>query len=178
MVIADDMDDILSPQGRYPESFTLTYLLEECQEWGIKKGGTWRILRITNPRLGGHGHSWCHGWSYFTPRKIPWKFLVDIFITSASGMGVQEGGYLENIEGYWLEAWWTWLFFMLWIILLYPKEDTLKVWCWYLYYKCIRNLGSRRGVLGGCWGFLTGELQDMVISDVMDDLILPWGRYS
>ena len=132
LVIADVMDDIISPQGRYPESFTLTYLLEEYQECGVKKGGTWRILKITDPRLRGHGHSWCLGWSYFTPRKIPWKFLVDIFITSASGMGVLEGGYLEDIEGSWLEAWRTLIFLMLWMILLYPKEDTLKVWCWYL----------------------------------------------
>ena len=33
------------------------------------------------------------------------------------------------------------------------------------------------GVLGGSSGFLTGDLEDMVILDVMDDLILPQGRY-
>ena len=33
------------------------------------------------------------------------------------------------------------------------------------------------GVLGECCGFLTRELEDMVIPDVMDDLILPQGRY-
>ena len=33
------------------------------------------------------------------------------------------------------------------------------------------------GVLRGRCGFLTRDLGDMVILDVMDDLILPQGRY-
>ena len=35
------MDDLGSPQGRYPEMFTLISLLEKCQEWGVKKEGSW-----------------------------------------------------------------------------------------------------------------------------------------
>ena len=38
MVIPDVMDDLILPQGRYPESFMLISLLEVCQEWGVKKG--------------------------------------------------------------------------------------------------------------------------------------------
>ena len=37
--------------------------------------------------------------------------------------------------------------------------------------------GSRRGVLGGRWGFLTGHLEDRVILDTMDDLGGPQGSY-
>ena len=37
--------------------------------------------------------------------------------------------------------------------------------------------GSRRGVLGGQWGFLTGDLEDRVILDTMDDLWGPQGSY-
>ena len=37
--------------------------------------------------------------------------------------------------------------------------------------------GSRRGVLGRLWGFLTGDMEDMVIPDVMSDVFLPLGRY-
>ena len=37
--------------------------------------------------------------------------------------------------------------------------------------------GSRRGVLGGHWGFLTGDLEDRVILDTMDDLGGPQGSY-
>ena len=37
--------------------------------------------------------------------------------------------------------------------------------------------GSRRGVLGGRWGFLTRDMEDRVIPDVMNDVFLPKGRY-
>ena len=37
--------------------------------------------------------------------------------------------------------------------------------------------GSRRGVLGGCLGFLTGDMEDRVIFDTMDDLGGPQGSY-
>ena len=30
----------------YPESFVLISLWEVCQEGGVKKGGTWRSLRV------------------------------------------------------------------------------------------------------------------------------------
>ena len=38
------LDHLILPQGKYPESFMLISLLEVCQEWGVKKGGTWRTL--------------------------------------------------------------------------------------------------------------------------------------
>ena len=37
--------------------------------------------------------------------------------------------------------------------------------------------GSRRGVLGGRSGFLTGDLEDRIILDDMDDLGSPQGSY-
>ena len=36
---------------------------------------------------------------------------------------------------------------------------------------------SGRGLLGGQLGFLKGDLEDLVISDIMDHLISPQGRY-
>ena len=57
MVISDVMNDILLPRGRYPENFVLISQLEVCQEGGVKKGGTWRTLRVPGWRYGGHGHS-------------------------------------------------------------------------------------------------------------------------
>ena len=44
------------PQGRYPENFVPISQLEGCQEGGVKKGGTWRILGVPDARLGGKGH--------------------------------------------------------------------------------------------------------------------------
>ena len=37
--------------------------------------------------------------------------------------------------------------------------------------------GVKKGVLGRCWGFLTGDMEDRVIPDVMNDVFLPQGRY-
>ena len=56
-VIPDIMNDVFLPQGRYPENFVLISLLEVCQEGGVKKGGTWRKLRVLDWRNRGHCHS-------------------------------------------------------------------------------------------------------------------------
>ena len=55
-VIPDVMNDVFLPQGRYPENFVLISQLEVCQEGGVKKGGTWRTLRVPDWRHGGQGH--------------------------------------------------------------------------------------------------------------------------
>ena len=56
MIIPDVMNDVFLPQGRYPENFVLISQLEEGQEGGVKKGGTWRTLRVPDGTLGGQGH--------------------------------------------------------------------------------------------------------------------------
>ena len=38
--------------------------------------------------------------------------------------------------------------------------------------------GSRKGVLGGSLGFLTRDMDDRVIPDVMSNVLLPQGRYA
>ena len=53
MVVPDIMNDVFLAQGRYPENFVLICQSEMCQEGGIKKGGTWRTLRVPDQRLGG-----------------------------------------------------------------------------------------------------------------------------
>ena len=55
-VIPHVMNDVFLPQGRYPENFVLISQLEEGQEGGVKKGGTWRTLRVPDGTLGGQGH--------------------------------------------------------------------------------------------------------------------------
>ena len=72
-----------------------------------QEGGSWRTLRVPDQRLGGQGHPWCHGWCCFILREMPRKLRVDIFVRSVSGMGGQEGGYLEDVEGSWPETWRT-----------------------------------------------------------------------
>ena len=56
MVFSDVIYDVLLPQVRYPENFVLISQLEMCQELGVKKGGTWRLLRAPDRRQGRHGH--------------------------------------------------------------------------------------------------------------------------
>ena len=57
LVIPDVMNDVFLPQRRYSENFVLISQLEEWQEGGVKRGGTWRTLRVPDLRHGGQGHS-------------------------------------------------------------------------------------------------------------------------
>ena len=88
----------------------------------------------------------------FYPRVEILKVFVDIFIRSAwrrehfkEVEGGQEGGYFPDIEGSWSKTWRTGSSLMLSIRFVYPKKDTLKILCWYLYLNCVMNGGSRRG---------------------------------
>ena len=56
-VIPDVMNDVFLPQGRYPENIVLISQLEKGQEGEVKKGGTWRTLRVPDQRSRGHSHS-------------------------------------------------------------------------------------------------------------------------
>ena len=38
---------------------------------------------------------------------------------------------------------------------------------------CQGGRGSIRGVLGGHWGFLTGDMDNRFIPDVMNDVLVP-----
>ena len=51
-VIPDVTNDVLLPHRTYHDNFVLIYQLEVCQEVGVKKGGTWRILRDPDWRHG------------------------------------------------------------------------------------------------------------------------------
>ena len=61
MVIPDVVDDFFLPQGRHPEQFVLISLLGVCQEWGVKKGGTWTMVKVPDRGHGGQGHPWHQG---------------------------------------------------------------------------------------------------------------------
>ena len=109
------------------------FLLEVCQEWRFKKGGTWGILRVPDKRLWEQDHPWCDGLSCLTLRKILRKFYVNIFVRSVSRRGVKNGVYLEDIEGSWPVNWRTGSSLILWLYLVDPKDHILKVLCCYLY---------------------------------------------
>ena len=96
--ILDVMDDLFWPKGRYPESFGLISLLEVCQEWGILHGVTGWTLRVSDRILGWPNHLWCHGLPCLTPRKIPWKFCINIFIRIVSRRGVHHEGTWRTLR--------------------------------------------------------------------------------
>ena len=75
-VIPDIMNDVFLPQERYPENFLPISLLEVCQEGGVKKGATWRMLRVSDQRHGGHGHSWCRKWCFLPQGRYPENFVL------------------------------------------------------------------------------------------------------
>ena len=56
MFIHGVMNDLVLPKGRYLDSFVLIPLLEVRKEWGVLLGGTWRMLRVPERKLGGQGH--------------------------------------------------------------------------------------------------------------------------
>ena len=51
-VIPVAMNNVLLPSGIYPKNFVFISQLEEGQEGGVKKGGTWRTLRAPDQRHG------------------------------------------------------------------------------------------------------------------------------
>ena len=59
-------------------------------------------------------------------------------------------GYSEDVDSSWQKTGRTGSSLMSWMMFFYPKEDTLKVLVWYLYWKCVRKGG-------------TGDMEDRVI---------------
>ena len=55
MVVPDIMNDVFLAQGRYPENFVFICQCQ-CVRKGVKKGGTWRTLMVSDQKHGGHGH--------------------------------------------------------------------------------------------------------------------------
>ena len=51
MIIPDVMNDLFLPREIYPENFVFI-----SQEGAVKKGGTWRMLRVPGRRHGVNGH--------------------------------------------------------------------------------------------------------------------------
>ena len=133
----------------------------------VSEGGdTWRKLKVPDQRHGWQDHHWHHEWCYFTPRKVSWKFHDDISIRSVSG----EGGWstLRTLWGPdqrhgWQDDFWH------------------HVWCYFTQRKVswkfhddiyIGVVWGGKGVLWGHWMFLTRDMDDGSIIDIMDDVVL------
>ena len=120
----------------------LISLLKVCQEWGVIHGGTWRISRVPNSRLGGQSHLWCHRFPCSTPLSslgMCWKWGV-----------IHEGTWTifrvpDRIHGWQGHPWYHEL------LCLTPRKIPWKFGV-YIFIKS----ESRRGVInGGTWMMLT-----------------------
>ena len=105
---------------------------------------------------------------FFTLRKIPWKLAVDISIRSVSGMGVQEGAYLEDVEGFWLETYRTGSFLMSGMMFFTQSKIPWK-FCVDILIRSVSGIGGQEDI-GGHLRFLIRYLEDRVILDVMEDV--------
>ena len=106
--------------------FCVDMFIKSVSRMGVFHGGTLRTLRVPDRRLWGQGHPLCCGWPCLTQRKIPWKFHVDIFITSVSRMGDPSWGYFEDIQGSWKETWRTGSSLRSLMYLVDPKNHILS----------------------------------------------------
>ena len=81
--------------------------------------------------------------------------------------GVSRRGVLEDVEDSWPETWRTESSLISWMILFYPKEDTLKISCWYL----IRSVSGRGGSWPETWRTGSSLMLWMYLVDLKDHIL-------
>ena len=170
--------------------------IEVYQETPVLEVLTWRMLIVYDWILWGWGQPWSHGSSWYVILDLCAKFQLSSIIRSLSTTPRPWSPHLEYVDSYWLETCRMGYSLTCWIILEEPPELILKIlwrsnfiwlryWgmlCWWpnvtyrqtdtaqIYFRCIRTPLSLKSILGGCWRFLTGVLEDGVIFDVLDHL--------
>ena len=81
-------------------------------------------------------------------------------------------GYLEDVEGSWSETWRTWSFLMSWMMFFFTLRKIPWTFCSDVLIRIVP------GVFRVHWGFLTGDMEDMVLPDIMNDFFslkkIPW----
>ena len=92
-IILDVIDNLFRPQRRYLESFELTSLLEECQEKnGGQEEGSLKTLRVSDRKVLGQGHPWCHEWisDVVWPRwRFPESFVFISLLELYQELGIK-----------------------------------------------------------------------------------------
>ena len=79
---------------------------------------TWRTLKVPDWRLGGWGHPWRHGSSWYVILDLCTKFQLSSMFRSASRTPPSSKSYLEEFDGSWLEIWRMGSSLMLWMVLI------------------------------------------------------------
>ena len=99
-------------------NFSSLAWLEVPQEPPRPRSDTWRKLMVPEWRLGGWGHPWNHGSSWYVTLDLCSKFLLSSMIRSLSRTPPPPKSYLEDIDGSWLETWRMGSSLTSWIVLI------------------------------------------------------------
>ena len=113
-----------------PKRVMSIFLLKVCQKWRRSVVGYFEDIE-------GHVYPWCYKISCLSPRKLPWKFCVNILFQRVSRLGDLSWGYLEDVECSREETWSTGKSITSLMTLFDPKEDTLIFLFLYHYCKCV-----------------------------------------
>ena len=111
------------------------------------------------------GHPWPHNYSWHWISSLCAKFQHSSMIRSVSRTS-PSSSVTKDIWGSWPETWRTWVVLDLIVILdieflMCVPNFSILAWL---------EVCQEPPVLGGCWWFLTGDLEDRIILDIMDAL--------
>ena len=105
----------------------------------------------------------------FLPQgRYPENFVLISLMEVCQEGGGQEGGYMEDVGGFLTRD----MADRVMNDIFLPQGRHPKNFVLISQLEVCQEGGSRRGVLGGRWGFLTGDVEDMVIPDVMNVFFL------
>ena len=150
---------------KIPWKFRVDISIRSVLGRGVKKGGTWGTLRVSDQRHGGYGCSWCHEWCFLPQGRYPENFVLISHLEVCQEGGVKKCSTWKTLgvpdqrhgwQGYsWCHEWCSFT----------PRKVP-----WNIFVDISIGSVSKRGVLGVRWGFLTGDMEDGVILEAMEDL--------
>ena len=117
---------------KIPWKFYVDIFIRSVSRREVLLGGTWKTK-------GSWLDTWRTGSSVmssmilFYPKEDALKVSCSYLYWKCVKNGGPLWGYLEDVEGSWPETWRTGSSLISWMTLFDPKEDTVKVSCWYLH---------------------------------------------
>ena len=99
-------------------NFSSLAWIEVCKEPPILEVQTWRTLRVLDWILGGWGHSWYHGLSWYVILDLCAKFQLFSMIRSVSRTPRPWSPSLEDVNSSWLGTWRMGSSLTSWIIMI------------------------------------------------------------
>ncbi len=92
--------------------------LKVCQEPPVLEVHTWRTLKVPDWILGGWGHHWHHGSSWYVIIDLCAKCQLSSMIRSMSRTPCPRSPYFEDISGSCMGSWRIGLSLISWIVMI------------------------------------------------------------